>query len=40
MIIMIIREIPPPKLPIRRGLDHIDVDTVGVTFFELLEVGV
>ncbi len=30
MIIMMIREIPPPKLPINIGLDQIDEVTVGV----------
>ena len=37
MIIMISREIPPPKLPIKIGLDQIDEEIVGVT---VLEVGV
>ena len=37
MIIMISREIPPPKLPIKIGLDQIDEETVGVT---ILEAGV
>jgi len=37
MIIMKSREIPPPKLPIKIGLDQIDEEIVGVT---VLEVGV
>jgi hypothetical protein len=39
MIMMIIKEIPPPKLPIRIGLDQIDVETAGEGFLELLEAG-